>query len=76
MRQLSLVLWMVAWTTLAAPPEDVVKSCLSGTACNEVSQIAIESGAFYLQDDYQPGYQAEHFLYGGMETWRHGTLYF
>jgi hypothetical protein len=76
MRQLSLVLWMVSLTALAAPPEDVVKSCLSGTARNGVSRTAIEGGAFYLQDDYRSGYQAEYFLYGGMETWRHGTLYF
>lgn len=67
MRQLSLVLWMVSLTALAAPPEDVVKSCLSSTARNGVSRTAIEAGSFHLQDDYQPGYQAEYLLYGGVE---------
>lgn len=67
MRQLSLVLWMVSLTALATPPEDVVKSCLSSTARNGVSRTAIEGGALYLQDDYRSGYQAEYFLYGGME---------
>ncbi|WP_284075810.1 hypothetical protein [Herbaspirillum aquaticum] len=66
-RQLSLLLWMVSLTALAAPPEDVVKSCLFSTARNGVSRTEIEAGSFHLQDDYQPGYQAEYLLYGGVE---------
>lgn len=67
MRQLSLVLWLVSLTALAAPSEDIVKSCLSSTAGNGVSRTAIETGSIYLQDDYQSGYRAEYLLYGGME---------
>ena len=37
------------------------------TARNGVSRTAIETGAFYLQDECQPGYQAEYLLSRGME---------
>lgn len=67
MRPLPLVLWLVSLTALAAPSEDIVKSCLSSTAGGGVSRTAIETGSIYLEDDYQPGYRAEYLLYGGME---------
>lgn len=67
MTPLPMVLWLVSLTALAAPSEDVVKSCLSSTARNGVSRTAIETGAFYLQDECQPGYQAEYLLSRGME---------
>lgn len=67
MKRYLLALLVLSMPALATPSEDIVKSCLTATARNGVSLTTIETRDFYLQDNYQPGYQAEYLLFRGME---------
>ncbi|ADJ64205.1 hypothetical protein RC55_16095 [Herbaspirillum seropedicae] len=67
MRQCLLALFVLSTRVLAAPSEEVIKSCLSATAVDGVSLTAIETREIYLEENYRSGYQAEYLLFRGME---------
>lgn len=67
MRLYLFALSMFSLSALAAPSEDVIKSCLSATALDGVSLTSIETREIYLEDNYRLGYQAEYLLFRGIE---------
>nr|WP_198983423.1 hypothetical protein [Herbaspirillum sp. ASV7] len=67
MKYYLLALSVLSIPVQGAPSEDLVQSCLAATARVGVSLTNIETREIYLQDNYKPGYQAEYFLFRGME---------